>query len=266
MDPWTTYTARLDSGGDESHTTSLDHNRSAIQRRIKANLSYKQAFIGDKEIYLAVTDSDELNTKNVYSMPGEDLPHGAVIRWADSMWLITERDAHRELYTKGVMKQCNYILKWINTDGDVVSRWCIVEDGTKYLIGEKSEDMMSVGDARIAVTIGKDPETSQLNRGRRFLIDDLDSNDVLAYQITKPNKLYNIYNGAGVFRFILSEVNATDDDNKELRIADYYNWKPRIERPVPDIKTDDPLEKITVGAKDLVDNRYDDLDEKKVWL
>ena len=99
---------------------------------------------------------------------------------------------------------------------------------TTDLIGEKPRELITIGDARIALTIGKDADTIELCRGMRFLIDDSDSDDILAYQITKPNKLFNIYDGKGVFRFILNEVQLTDFDNKELRIADYSNWQPDV--------------------------------------
>ena len=102
----------------------------------------------------------------------------------------------------------------------------------------------------------KDKDTIELGRGKRFLIDDMDSNTVLAYQITKPNKLYNIYDGKGVFRFILNEVEVTDDDNTELRIADYYNWKPYVKRDNEHKNPDIPLEDIIESAQDDLD--FDD--------
>ena len=126
--------------------------------------------------------------------------------------------------------------------------------------------MMAIGDARIAVTIGKDRDTNKLSRGRRFLIDDMDSDEVLAYQITKPNKLFNVYNGKGVFRFILNEVNLTDDDNVEARIADYYSWKPRVEMPEPDTKVDDTLEQIVANAKEEKENTPEEIKKSGVWL
>ena len=106
---------------------------------------------------------------------------------------------------------------------------------------------MSVGDARIAVTVPKDSDTVNLKRGNRFLIDDVDTNEVLAYQITKPNRLYNIFNNKGIFRYILKEVNPTDNDNLELRVADYYH---------------PPMNTSTDSYPDIID----DNDEKKVWI
>jgi hypothetical protein len=122
------------------------------------------------------------------------------------------------------MRRCNHILRWISpTTGAIQEKWCVVEDGTKYLIGERTKEFLTIGDGRMAVTIAKDRDTVELCRGLRFLIDDEDSEFVTAYQITKSNKLFNIYHGEGVFRFILNEVQLTDDDNTDLRIADYYS-------------------------------------------
>ena len=270
MDTWTTYKARLSasdgSNEDPVRVASGDRLREVTRRKITASLSYKHAMISGVERQVAIMDSSEFNIKKIFALPGESIPHGELVEWENAFWLITEIDAHSEFCIKGKMQRCNYLLKWINNDGDIVSRWCIVEDGTKYLIGEKNSDIMDIGDARIAVTIGKDNETNKLGRGRRFLIDDLDAADVLAYQITKPNKLFNIYNGVGVFRFILNEVNRTDNDNVELRIADYYNWSPETSRITSDVQTDDTLEDIVSKAEDRIEDKADNVKNSGVWL
>lgn len=220
-----------------------------------------------RNVQLAIVDEKEdFNSKKIFSMPGEDLAHGSLVEWADSIWLVTAINARKDFCSEGRMQRCNYKLKWIDDSGNIIQRWCIVEDGTKYLIGEKTADIMSIGDARIAVTIGKDPDTDKIRRGRRFLIDDMDSPEVLAYQLTKPNKLYNIYNGCGVFRFILNEVNVTDNDNIELRIADYYNWTPKHKRPVPDVKTDGTLDEIVSTAIEKDHDAPKKTEEEQRWI
>ena len=103
----------------------------------------------------------------------------------------------------------------------------------KDLTGEWTDGffVMTRGDSRIAMTITKDKYTSKFNRESRFLIDDYDSEDVLAYRLTKPMKVGGTYgeldNTNGVFKFVLSECNREDDDNIELHIADYYNSYPK---------------------------------------
>ena len=271
MDAWKTYKARLgirvdDVNGDKRNMT-IDHTQERLRRKITASLSYKKVTCNGADLQISIADvTGDFTTKKVFSMPGETLPHGGIIEWEGSRWLVTEIDAHHALYTEGRMRRCNYFLRWIDDYGNVIGRWCVVEDGTKYLIGEKSADIMSIGDARVAVTIGKDNDTNKLHRGRRFLIDEMDSDDVLAYEITKPNKLFNVYDGKGVFRFILNEVNLTDNDNIEARIADYYSWKPITEMYPSDVQTGDTLETIVENAKNEQAAAPENIKNGGVWL
>ena len=271
MDAWKTYKARLgvltSSDRDNKRDSAATHTQESIRRKISSSLSYNLAKCNGCDIEISVGDiTGDFTTKKVFSMPGATLPHGSIIDWDNSKWLVTEVDAHHALYTEGRMRRCNYYLKWIDNNGNVIGRWCVVEDGTKYLIGEKSSDIMSIGDARIAVTIGKDSDTNKLHRGHRFLIDDMDSCEVLAYEITKPNKLFNVYNGKGVFRFIMNEVNLTDNDNVDARIADYYSWKPEPDTYESDIKVDNTLEEIVNDAKDAHVTAPETIKQSEVWI
>ena len=94
------------------------------------------------------------------------------------------------------------------------------------------------------MTITRNKYTVNFNRENRFLIDDPDTQHKLSYQLTKPLKLGAGYNGKGVFKFVLQEVTATEYDNHELGIADYY--------------------KSTVVEG--VEERIDEKSGKKVWL
>lgn len=108
------------------------------------------------------------------------------------------------------------------------------------------------GDSRISLTIARNEHTVKFNREDRFLIDDPESDHKLAYLLTKPLKLGATFNNKGVFKFVLQEVTATEDDNHELGIADYYKHFPKAS--VEDGN----------GSTDM-----DDVSEetgKKVWL
>lgn len=123
---------------------------------------------------------------------------------------------------------------------------------------------MAIGDARIAITVAKDEDTVELERGLRFIVDDADSENVLAYQITKPNKLFNVFNGKGVFRFILNEVNLTENDNKKLMIADYNNWKPEMALDSDHRDSEYTVAQIVQAAQESAAVTPDD--DKEVWL
>lgn len=92
------------------------------------------------------------------------------------------------------------------------------------------------GDSRIAITISRNEHTVKLSRANRFIIDDLEHEDKLAYVLSKPLRFGKTYNGKGVFGFVCQEVVTTDDDNIELCIADYYKHFPRTTAVDPSIK------------------------------
>ena len=174
MSVWDSYRSRINAHGGNKRGAALQTEFSFLMEKIPGSLSYQNAVIDGEQRELAIIDADNLDTKTLCSMPGEDLPHGGLVEWMDNRWLIIERDANNEVYTKAKMRQCNYLLRWIADDGSIVERWCIVEDGTKYLTGEYSDNdfIITRGDSRIALIIAKDRYTIRLNRDDRFLIDD----------------------------------------------------------------------------------------------
>lgn len=263
MSSWQTYRARLEVWGRTKRERKLRQMQEYLSSKSRDSLSGHTVEInGVAQDVIILNQREDMSSKKICSMPGEILVHGGLVDFANSKWLITEIDANDELYSSAIMKRCNHLLRWINRDGKIVEKWCIAEDGTKYLIGEKTSDLMAIGDARIAITVGKDSDTIEIGRGKRFLVDDEDSGEVLAYQVTKSNRLFNVYNGEGVFRYILNEVNMTDNDNKTLRIADYYNWKPYVKTDYEHEDADIPIETIVESAK----NQDPPDDGKKVWL
>lgn len=75
--------------------------------------------------------------------------------------------------------------------------------------------------------IARNQHTVAFDREYRFLIDDPETPHKLAYLLTKPLKRGLTYNSQGTFKFVLQEVTATEDDNHELGIADYYKHFPK---------------------------------------
>lgn len=234
MSVWSSYQARLAAKGTTKREVRLNREKDYLTRKLKDTLSYHTVLVNNMERNMAIINSDNLNQKTLCSLPGEEFDSGSLVFWENNYWLVTQVDANNELYTKGTMLQCNHLLRWVADDGTIIERWCIVEDGTRYLTGEVTamyDIKLHTGDARISITIPRDEYTVKLGRDRRFLIDDPDSETVLAYRLTKPFKTGSVYNGKGVLVFVLTEVNTEDDDNLDLRIADYYTYFPRETSP-----------------------------------
>lgn len=131
MSVWDEYQARIDAHGGTRRNTTLLRETRYLNTKMPHTLAYQTVTIDDVETNVAIVRSDNLNEKYIYSMPGEDLPHGGLVYWEENYWLITERDAGNEVYTRGKLVQCNYLLKWVNSSDQIIEQWCIVEDGTK---------------------------------------------------------------------------------------------------------------------------------------
>lgn len=229
MGLWDTYQSRINAQGSDRRGAALLREQRRLRVKMPTNLSYHSVLVDGKQQGVAILESDHLNQKTICSLPGEDLPHGGIVEWMGQHWLITEMDANNEVYAKGFMEQCNYLLRWISDRGYIVERWSIVEDGTKYLTGEFGDNnfVITRGDSRISLALPRDSETIRLNRDDRFLIDDYDSPNVLAYRLTKPFKMGWSFAGEGALRFVLQECSVEETDNLDLHIANYYNYFPR---------------------------------------
>lgn len=231
MSVWDRYSSRVQVHGKTQRGAALRQDRRWLNSYMAASPSSHRIVIDNEETEAVILDSDNLNIKTICMYPGEPLKNGSLVLWNDQSWLVTELDANNELYFRGVMQQCNYLLRWINADGKIIERWSIVEDGTKYLTGDYSDKdfVVTRGDSRISLTLPKDEETIRLERENRFIIDDYDATQPLAYKLTKPFKLGGTFNGEGVLRFVLTECNTEDTDNLQLHIPNYYKYFPRKE-------------------------------------
>ena len=255
MSTWNMYEARINAIGPTRREATLKREYRFLTTKLPSNLSYQTVSIDSVSQNVAIINTDNLDEKFIFSMPGENITHGGLVEWEDNYWLVTERDAADEVYTRAKMIQCNYLLRWVDSDAVIHEQWCIIEDGTKYLTGqyEDRDFIVTRGDSRLGMIIAKNEFTTKMKRGCRFLIDDADSELMLAYELTKPFKLGSVFNGAGVFKFVLQEVNTTDDDNQDLRIADYYKYFPRQELDATTSDTEIDTNKTTENGK-------------KVWL
>lgn len=135
MNAWDLYTKRITNSGATQRDRSLKRELYMLKDKLPNSLSYHNVVLNEEERRVAIINSDNLNEKMIYSVPGEDIDNGSMVSWMDNMWLVTERDANSEVYTRAKIVQCNYLLKWIEVDDEnkpsVYKQWCVVDDGTK---------------------------------------------------------------------------------------------------------------------------------------
>lgn len=122
---WNAYCERTAPVGD-MRKMRVNHTRAAIYRRIKNSPSFREVLIDGMEQGVSITHRQNLSEKRICALPGEHLKHGGIVEFSNHMWLITEVDADNEVYERGLMLQCNHILRWIGKDGKIKEKWCIV--------------------------------------------------------------------------------------------------------------------------------------------
>lgn len=224
-DVWDAYRNRITVHGYTQRDRVLYREQRMIAKKIPDNLSYFTVTIDGEEQNVAIIDGSSFNEKTILSMPRETFPCGGLVEWMDNHWLITEKDANMEVYAKGSLLQCNYLLKWIDDEGVIQEHWCALEDGTVAAgEGDNTDSIAMTGDYRLALTIQRNEDTAKLTRENRFIIDDSLTGDKHAVQLTKPVRVGGVYNDEGIYEFVLTETYTTDYDNFDLCIADYYRY------------------------------------------
>lgn len=138
--PLEDYKEMLLKHGETRKEALLRREKRYIADKIRHNQSYHKVLVDGVEQIVSIANSDNLNEKMIFSMPDEDLRHGAYVYWMDNWWLITERDANTTVYTRCRMLQCNHLLRWVNDEDKICEIWAVVEDGTKlrHLVSAQS--------------------------------------------------------------------------------------------------------------------------------
>ena len=158
------------------------------------------------------------------------LKAGAYVKYQDSYWLIYEVPGDNQIYEKAVMRQCNYLLRWVNMHGVVVERWAHWREGMQNLSGILGIDgnrYMITPHTRSIIFLPKDSETENIRRGQRFIVDDYNSaqhNAPLVFSITRANRVQKSQGDEyACYHFMLDEDTFNPaTDNAELMIADYF--------------------------------------------
>lgn len=141
-------------------------------------------------------------------------------------WLILY-ESDEELFRKHIIKKCNYLLRWKNRYGDIISRWIVINDNYRLTNGDSRihYGQMNLPWNTISIVLPCDKETINLKRDHRFLIDNPDVlNAPDAYIVTNRNvesKSFAV--DEGVIELGLSQHQFNPiTDSRDLMIADCY--------------------------------------------
>lgn len=141
------------------------------------------------------------------------------------IWFVTGLIDNNKIYEKAILTLCTFQLRWQNKLGEIVSRWCISENATKYSSGIVNNKIIVLPELQYNIKLPLDNETKNLRRDKRFLdsVEDIEGYPT-AYKLTQRDTISNNYGDSNqILNITLVETSFDPEvDNKELLIADYF--------------------------------------------
>lgn len=194
----------------------------------------EDVLVNDKPMQLMIVHDTDLNVhkKKIKSRHEDVFNLGDYVIWNDQVWLITLIDPDNKTWNRGYMYLCTILLRWQNSEGKIVERWCYSEDYTKYSMGETGNSYVTVGDYQYGLTLPVDDETKKINRNSRFVIDYEGNYPPDTYRATGKKPFLtddNYFSRGGVVIYTLSydffneskDKLVTLDNGTQVWICDY---------------------------------------------
>lgn len=224
------YKRRIEINGTTRQQRELNQKRKDFEIYMKNSGTYHQFKIYGSEIIqdCTIVDIDRVNRdgdeKNLLTRWNSNIKKGDEVHVIDDgVWIVVEEE-FLSMADKKVLKirPCNYRLRWLNKFNKISERWVRAVDTTMYSIGKKELEYVTVPDGKLQIICAYDDETKTLTDGKNIMFYDwayqltFDSNGNLEEHENKPKEF-------GFLKFTLKQRELSSNDNKELRIADYYN-------------------------------------------
>lgn len=148
--------------------------------------------------------------------------------WLDNAyWLITGFPGNNGMYEKAVMSLCQYKLKWLNGDGEIIERYANFTSASKYDVGESGNSSILLSSNNFTILIPEDDDGYSLE-GKRVFIDRHVKSPRKVFKITRSDDVLYLYGKmhGGILSFIAdkTELNLLVD-NPELGLCDYYGME-----------------------------------------
>ena len=245
------YRDRLENRGG---ILQRDRNLKILHREIntlaQGNPAYKKIIIDGVERYAVINRQDDYQIKEIVSMPGDFVPLGTYVTFADKVWLVEKTDYDTEVYSKSMMYMCNCHLKWRDRNGTIYDYPGVAEDATKYSVGVVKTETLGIADFHIKVKIKCDEITNGLvMRDSRFIIDvdslvpsmiQLDDGRPHVFRTTRVNKVTGTIEGDGYFEVTMIQDQWLEgEDNYETMLA-AQPWEIRDNTLLPHDETIEP--------------------------
>lgn len=162
----------------------------------------------------------------------------------DQIYIIMNMPDSDGIYTKAVLHECNYTLKWQDSKTGVIYYYpSYTADATQYNTGvEIANNIIQTGYIQLMSWISLDEITVELQRDKRMFIDYAVQNPDV-YIITSTSKVPYSYGEMRIMRitFTENELNLKTD-RVDLKLCDYVdpNTIPQPTTPIDILYTGNP--------------------------
>lgn len=140
------------------------------------------------------------------------------------IYLIMTMPETNKIYTKAVLHECNYTLKWQDAEGRIYYYPTYTADATQYNTGvERNGNVLETGYIQLMSWISLDDITKELYRDKRMFID-VATEKPETYIITSTSKVPYSYNEMRIMRITFTECEYNPKtDRIDLMLCDYVN-------------------------------------------
>lgn len=226
------YKKRISSMGINHYERALRHKQREFASYFKNTLNKEPCCIEGKDAEAVFQDHSQSNNKDLSDDKYVILPNetkadvGNYIRWRDSQWLIFTEEfktipTHQQLKIKEVNEQIRWMINGkISNKGEGWGAY--VQNQTLYTLGVSfTGNHLSVVNAKMMMYMQDNEETRSLNVQDRIFIGDN------VYTIMFMDSVSR----RGLINYLLEQDTISENDNRELRIADYYGETNKKDTP-----------------------------------
>ena len=142
---------------------------------------------------------------------------------SDDYLICTESFNINDVHWQGKFTLCNWILKWQNSNGDVLEYPCYDINSTQYNSGEQANKQFTIGSSQHMIMLPYDENTVVLKSPQRFFLDR-DPEHPTCFIVTQNDTTSYNYGSKGIVRVTLLETpHNPDTDRIDLGICDYID-------------------------------------------
>lgn len=267
------YSARVLLKGNTERDRRIARIKDDMLNKIVHNPSYKPTAVvtdsygNERQVGLVINRGTQEYYKEFEALPDTPIYAGDYVKWGRGMWVVQSCSTDDEIYKRGTLWQCNWLMKWQNDDGEIVERWCFASSASKYNEGVEQDKVFTLGSDQCKVYMPVDEEVLAVTKKKEmlFIIDNAIKGQPRIYEAHNPSNVYSTFDVLreddgklhGVTDWILKETTWTlTEEELELGVCRYRksDGEPTPSEP-SDIKGADvlPLTKSKTYSIDLDD-------------